>query len=191
MKQIGEIIQESLDLHGQGHPERAFAKACLAFQETIRKKTGKDELALVDYKTFIDEHWELLSFMAFPLINTPYLDQQFVIREISLNPRRSYTIKEIVVHLLTYTLRHGSPPSDMRFLAANKFDVSNGRLFIPSTLITGLLALAVVHPVNADGEIGDRYWISISDFKMFIDELWGRLDLAERIRKFHQTPEWV
>jgi hypothetical protein len=29
------------------------------------------------------------------------------------------------------------------------------------------------------------YWISISDFKMFISELFGRQDLAERIMKFY------
>jgi hypothetical protein len=187
MKKIGGIVQESIDLMERGHFENSFVTACVAFQETIKKSLEKEELALFDYKNFIDEHWDLLFFICFPVIKTPYLEEQFVIKEISLNPRRTHTIKEIVVFLLTYVLRNGRMPPEIKFFTANNFEVNDDTLFVPSTLLSGILAITVVHPINRDEKIGDKYWISISDFKMFISELWGRMDLAERVRKFYLT----
>ena len=142
-------------------------------------------MILFDYKRFIDEHWDLLVFMRLPQTKSPFLEVQFVIKEISLNPRRDYAIKEIVVYLLTYALRNERMPYDMKFFAGNDFEKNHNTLFIPNSLISGLLDLVVVHPVNKDEKIPDKYWISISDFKMFVSELWGRIDLAERIRKFY------
>ncbi len=187
MKTIGEIVKESIDLMERGHSDKAFVRACFALNETIKKTCGKDELTLFDYKEFIDEYWDLLFFMSFPIITSPYLDVQFVIKEISLNPRRSYSVKEIVVFLLTYALRNGRMPSDIKFFTANNFEKNNDKLFIPSTLLSGVLGLVIVHPINKKEKIPDKYWVSISDFKMFISELWGRIDLAERVRKFYLT----
>ncbi len=187
MKKVGEIVQESIDLMERGHFENSFATACVAFQETIKKAYEKEELTLFDYKSFIEEHWDLLFFIGFPVISSPYLDVQFVIKEISMNPRRSYTLKEIVVYLLTYTLRNERMPFDIKLFGENYFEVNGERLFVPNTLLSGILAITVVHPVNKNEKIGDKYWIGLSDFKMFISELWGRIDLAERVRKFYLT----
>lgn len=184
-EKIGEMIQESIDLMERGLYEKAFARVAFVCQETIKKDLEKDELILSDYKNFIDEHWHLISFMCFPRSKSPYLDLQFVIKEISLNPRRNYTVKEIAVYLLTYTLKHKKNPSDISFFSGSNFEVNNNRLFIPGTYVSGLLGLMVVHPVNKDESIPDKYWINISDFKMFVSELWGRIDIAERVRKFY------
>ncbi len=187
MQKNGELIQESIDLIERGLYDKAFATACTTCQQTIKKDSGKDDLILVDFKGFIDEHWDLLVFMCFPDSKTPYLDVQFVIKEISLNPRRSYTIKEVTVYLITYVLKTGKLPPDITFFAGNNFEKNNQRLFIPSTLVSGLIALLIVHPSNKDEEIPDKYWINILDFKMFVSELWGRIDLAKRVRKFYLT----
>lgn len=187
MAKISETIQESIDLMERGLYEKAFTKAALVCRETIKKDLEKDELTLSDYKNFVDEHWGLISFMCFPHSKSPYLDLQFVIKEISMNPRRNYTLKEIVVYLLTYALKYKKLPPDMTFFAGNNFEKNNNRLFIPGTFVSGLLGLMVVHPVNKNEEIPDKYWINISDFKMFVSELWGRIDIAERVRKFYLT----
>jgi hypothetical protein len=187
MKTIGETVQESIDLMERGLYNKAFAIACLACRETIKKQSGKDDLILFDYKSFVDEHWDLLVFMSFPQIKSPFLDVQFVIKDISMNPRRDYTIKEIVVYLLTYALRQKRMPPDITFFSGRTFEKNNDRLFIPGTLVSGILGLIIVHPVNKKEQIPDKYWINISDFKMFISELWGRIDLAERVRKFYLT----
>lgn len=187
MKTIGEIVQDSIDLMERGLYEKSFALACIACSETIKKAHEKEDLILFDYKSFIGEYWDLIVFMSFPQTKSPFLEVQFVIKEISLNPRRDYTIKEIVVYLLTYALRNQRLPSDIKFFAGNDFEKNNNTLFIPNSLISGLLDLVVVHPVNKEETISDEYWLTISDFKMFVSELWGRIDLAERVRKFYLT----
>jgi hypothetical protein len=186
MKTIGENVQEAIDFMESGLYENAFRVACFALEATLKKELDKEELALLDYKDFVNDHWKLISFMCLPGVNSHYLETQFVIREISLNPHRDYTVKEIVIFFITYVLKNGKLPPDITFASGNNFDKKDGKLLVPSTLVSGLLGLIVLHPVNKNETIPDKYWINISDFKMFISELWGRIDLAERVRKFYR-----
>ena len=187
MKKVGEIVRDAIDLTERGFAEKAFATACLACCETIKKSVEKDELVLFDYKSFVDENWDLISFMCFPNAASPYLDLQFMIKEISMNPRRNYTLKEITVYLLTYAVKNRRIPTDIKFHNGIKFEKSDEKLFIPESLLRGLLGLIVVHPANKREQIPNKYWITIADFKMFVSELWGRKDIAERVRKFYLT----
>ncbi|MCO6511177.1 MAG: hypothetical protein J5I65_10345 [Aridibacter famidurans] len=182
---VGTLVKEAADLNEGGLSSQAFLRACDALRLTIAKASGSDDPRLPELRNVIDEHWELIRFMSFPGIDSPYVDLPVVIREISLNPRRKYTSKEIVLHLVSQTLRLRQVPEGFGFTSSIHFEMKGDVLLTPVTLISGLLAFSVVHPVNASEEIPDKYWISISDFKMFISEFWGRMDLAVRIRRFY------
>ncbi|MCM3876379.1 MAG: hypothetical protein NEA02_08165, partial [Thermoanaerobaculia bacterium] len=52
-------------------------------------------------------------------------------------------------------------------------------------LVWGLIASVVFAPVNAGESIPDNYWISVADFKMFISEVWGRIDIPKRVIRFY------
>jgi hypothetical protein len=65
------------------------------------------------------------------------------------------------------------------------FEVHDGRLWMPSGLVRGLLGSVIFNQVNQGETIAEDCWISISDFRMFVSELFGRQDLAERIMKFY------
>jgi len=185
MTSIGELVSEAVDLNERALSEKAFVASCNALRQTLVKHAGKEDPGLVDLKAFIDEHWELIFFMSFPSASSPFLDVKFVIKEISLNPRRKYTIKELVVYLVSSTLRSGRLPEDIGLTGSNDFEKKDGKLLVPVTLTSGLLAFTVVHPANKNEAIADKYWVSIADFKMFVSELWGRIDLAERVRRFY------
>ena len=185
MKSVGKLVMEAADLNERGQSAAAFDAACAAFGTTLTAANGKEDPALPDLKAFVDKHWELIRFLSFPAVNTPYIDLPLVIREISLNPRRRYTAKEIVVFMISHSLRIGGLPEGFGFTRANRFEKKNETLFVPVTLVSGLLAFVVVYPGNRAEKADDKYWISIADFRMFISELWGRMDLAERIRKFY------
>lgn len=187
METVGESVREAIDLMENGRYQKAFGHTCRAVASTVQKQLDlHDAPSLVDYKQFIGENEELVRFICFPSVNSNYLETRFTIREISLNPHRDYTIKEVIVFFLTYGLKHGRLPADIMFSGKNNFEKRDGKLLVPHTLVSGLLALVVVHPVNSDQAIPDEYWINISDFKMFVSELWGRIDIAERIRKFYR-----
>ena len=93
--------------------------------------------------------------------------------------------EEIVLLVLSQTLKTGRFPNEFAVNSTGTFEVKQGKLFLPIGLINGLLGSVIFNAVNKDETIGEKYWISISDFKMFISEFWGREDLAERIIKFY------
>ncbi|REJ79476.1 MAG: hypothetical protein DWQ47_01690 [Acidobacteria bacterium] len=180
---VGELVKDSADHNEQGRSSEAFLSACEALRATVRKISGNGDPRLPELKVVVDENWELIRFLSFPKVDSLYVDLPIVIRDISLNPRRKYTPKEIVIHLVSQTLRLGRMPDGFGFTRNAGFEKNGGTLLVPVNLISGILAFSVVHPVNGSESVPDKYWISISDFKMFISELWGRIDLAERIRK--------
>lgn len=182
---VGALVKEAADLNEEGRASEAFLRTCEALKETVRKISGNGDPRLPELRNVLDEHWELIRFMSLPEIESQYVDLPLVIREISLNPRRKYTTREIVLHLVSQTLRQGALPDGFGFTRSGHFEKQGDVLLAPVTLISGLLAFSVVHPVNRSEEIPDKYWIAISDFKMFISEFWGRMDLAVRIRKLY------
>jgi hypothetical protein len=86
---------------------------------------------------------------------------------------------------LRETLRTGTLPAEFAFNPVSKFEVATGTMLLPRGLVNGLLGSVIFNEVNKNETIGEKYWMNISDFKMFISELWGRADLAERIRRFY------
>lgn len=184
-KRVGDLVKEAADLNEEGRSSEAFRKACEALKETVSKASGNGDPRLPELRGAIEEHWELIRFLSFPGIDSQYVELPIVIREISLNPRRRYTSKEIVIHLVSNTLRNGALPDGFGFSRDPRFVKEGETLLVPVTLVSGLLTFAVVHPVNEGEEVPEKYWLAISDFRMFISELWGRMDLAQRIRKFY------
>ncbi|MCY7376892.1 MAG: hypothetical protein LH472_13110 [Pyrinomonadaceae bacterium] len=179
MKTVSELVQETIDLMEKGLFDAAFQTAGAAFEATAEKasETG-------NYREIVDEYWRVISFMGFPHLTFSHLEIPIVIKEISPNPR-SYSLKELVVFVLTDTLRNGKLPENVELTAVGGFEKRGGRLLIPTNLTFGLLGYAIFNPINKDEVISDKYWLNISSFKMFIAEFFGRIDLAERIVKFH------
>ena len=189
MKSNGELVKTAIDLMEDGFYADAFVIVCASLKATLQKSFGNEALTLSDYKKFIDDNWNLISFMCLPNVKTQFLEKHFMIKEISLNPNRDFTIREIVVFLIIQTLKIGRLPAGIAFSSRIDFDKKDEKLFVPSTLVSGLLGLIIVHPVNENETLPDNYWINISDFKMFISELWGRIDVAERVLKFYREKD--
>jgi hypothetical protein len=92
---------------------------------------------------------------------------------------------EIISLVVNRTLQLEMMPAEFGFNSAGEFEIKDDKMLLPIGLICGLLGSVIFHPSNADETIGDQYWISISDFKWFVSELFGRQDLADRIMKFY------
>lgn len=185
MKTIGQLVEEAVDFMGRGLYVEAFVPTCEAIGETVKKAFEKEASTEMDYKKFLAENWELISFMgmrrALPLpMNIP-----FGLKRIVPSFNVHHGAEEIILMLMQETLANGKMPAEFAFNRAGVFEIKNEKLLLPSALVCGLLGSVIFHPVNKDQTIPDKYWINISDFKMFISELWGRRDLAERIMKFY------
>ncbi|HKX83734.1 MAG TPA: hypothetical protein VJL58_05925 [Pyrinomonadaceae bacterium] len=179
-------MQEAIDFINSGSHERAFVPTAMAIEATAKKAYQIASVSDSDFDRFFTENWQLIAFMGMPRalplpMNIPYGLKRLV---------PSFDIhcgaKEIVSLAVTLTLRSGRMPAEFAFNSAGKFELKGGNLLLPSGSVCGLLGSVIFHTSNKDESIGDHYWINISDFKMFVSELFGRRDLADRILRFYR-----
>jgi hypothetical protein len=185
MNTVGQYIQDAVDFMNSGSYEMAFVPTAQAIEATARKAYEKESLSEADFHRFFKENWPLITFMgmtrALPLpMNIP-----FGLKRIMPSFNVHHGAEEIVSLSIIETLKFNKMPAGFTFNSTGQFEVKNGRLLLPSGLICGLLGSVIFHPTNKNEVIGEKYWINISDFKMFVSELFGRKDLADRIMKFY------
>jgi hypothetical protein len=185
METVGEYVQEAVDFMNSGFALRAVAPTAHAIEATLRKSLGKESLSEADYQRFLKENWQLIVFMGMPRAFPLPLNIPFGLKRIYPSFNVLHGAEEIVLLVVGETLKFGRIPAAFDFNSAGRFEIKDGKLFLPPGLVNGLLGSVIFHPVNTGETIGEKYWMNISDFKMFISELWGRADLAERIMKFY------
>ncbi len=182
---VGQNVQEAVDLMERGLYEIAFATTCAAINETIKKTVGKSDLSDGDYQRFVRENWRLISFMSLPKALPLPMNIPFGLKRIVPKFNVHHGAEEIILLVINQTSLIGKLPPEFAFNFNGLFEVKKDKFFLPNTLLGGLLGIIIVQPINKDETIPDKYWMNIADFKMFTSELWGRIDLAERIMKFH------
>lgn len=184
MKQVGELVQEAIEAMESGATESAFATTCAAIETTLKKSLETDELSAGDYQKFIRQHWRLLAFTGLPRALPMPLDVDFKVKTV-LHGFNLSGAEELVLHLVRQTAATGRLPAQFKFHSGAAFEIHGHQIFIPVTLVGGLVGIVIFQTVNKGESVPDKYWINISDFKMFISEFWGRIDLAERIMNFY------
>ena len=186
METVGEYVQEAVDFMNSGAFLRAVAPTACAIEATIGKSLEKVALSEDDYKRFLKQNWSLVTFMGMPRALPLAMNVPFGMKRIVPSFNVHHGAEEIILLVIRETLKFGRLPAEFAFNSTGAFEVKNGKMLLPRGLVNGLLGSVIFHPVNKDETIGEKYWMNISDFKMFISELWGRQDLAERIMKFYQ-----
>ncbi|MGI8789016.1 MAG: hypothetical protein ACR2HG_14835 [Pyrinomonadaceae bacterium] len=184
MKRVGELIEETIEAMEMGATDAAFALTCAAIQETLKKSLETEDLTGGDYQRFVKQHWQLISFMGLPCALPMPLNVDFKLNTI-LHGFRVSGAEELILHLVRQTAVMSRTPAQFKFHSGSAFEIRGQQIFIPATLIGGLVGIVIFQPENKGESVSDKYWINISDFKMFISEFWGRIDLAERIMNFY------
>jgi hypothetical protein len=96
-------------------------------------------------------------------------------------------IEDIIYHVIRCSLIHSD--ENAAKIVWNK-DIAlgqdqHGNLVLNENLVWGLVSAVVFAPVKKGETIPETYWLRIREFRNFIPELWGRIDLAKRIVKFY------
>ena len=186
MQTVGQLVQETIDCMNSGFKTRAVTPAAHAIELTLQKSLARENLSEDNYKKFLKENWQLIVFMGMPRALPLPLNVPFGVKRNFPAFNVHHGAEEIVALILHETLRSGRMPAAFAFNSNGKFEMKDGKLHLPPGMVNGLLGSVIFHPVNREETIGEKYWMSISDFKMFVSELWGRRDLAERIMKFYK-----
>jgi hypothetical protein len=178
MDQVGELVRQAADLVNSGSADAAYPPAATAVAATAAR-SGES------LNGFVRRNWELISFMGLPNALPIPLSLPFSIKKVIPWFGVHSGAEEIVRLVLSETLRNGSLLPAVTVGTRGVFEVSEGRLRLPVGLLNGILGSVIFDPANRNETIEGDYWIAIADFKMFISELWGRRDLAERIIRFY------
>lgn len=184
MKTVSSLVQETVDFTDRGLFEIAFVYVCAAVAETVKKVFEKENLNELDYKRFLEENHKLISFMGVPNV-LPEIENSACLPNSVPSLRTSYPVADFLFQVVHQTAVSGKLPASFVFNSNISSETNAGKILLPANLIWGLLASVIFHPVNKDEKIPDKYWFSLADFKMFISELWGRRDLAEKVMKFY------
>jgi hypothetical protein len=185
MQTIGHLVQETIDFLNSGFKTRSMTPTAQAIEGTMKKAFAKENLSPDDYKKFLKQNWQLIVFMGMPRALPLPLNVTFGVKRIFPSFNVHQGADDIISLILRETLKNGRMPDGFAFNSEGKFEMKDGKLLLPPGLVNGLLGSVIFNPVNREESIGEKYWMSISDFKMFISELWGRADLAGRIMKFY------
>lgn len=185
MKSIGQLIEETINLSDRGIPEYAFYTACEALNQTAQKVYEGKNIAEPAFQTFIRANWRLIAFMGIPSTESIPANLPFGLRRAIPSLIIPNLAEEIIIYAVRHTLATKRLPAEIGFSKFGGISVENERLLFPKSLLFGILSCIILNPVNKSESIPDNYWISIWDFKMFISELWGRMDIAERVMKLY------
>ena len=184
MENVGQIVQEAIDLMNSGAHDAAMLPTARAIAATRAKET-EAEPGELEIERFLKENWPLITFMGMPQALPLPMNIPFALKRIVPAFNSLHGAPEIISLVVNRTLQLGLMPAEFGFNSTGTFEINDGKMLLPIGLVCGLLGSVIFNPSNAGESIGDRHWISISDFKMFVSELFGRKDLAERIMKFY------
>jgi len=185
MTGVGPIVQDAIDLMNRGSYDAAMLPTANAIAITTAKEAGKEAAGELDIDRFLKDNWPLITFMGMPRALPLPMNIPFALKRIIPAFNSLHGAPEIISLVVNRTLQLGLMPAEFGFNSTGTFEIKSGKMLLPIGLVCGLLGSVIFQPANAGETIGDEYWISISDFKMFVSELFGRKDLADRIMKFY------
>jgi hypothetical protein len=185
MVSVGRRVQEAIDHMGKGETALALTAACIAVDVTAQRYSGASRSSSRDFKKFVKDHLWLITYVGFPGLMASTVRIPFVHPDVKPDSAGTVGVEDIIYHVIRCSLVHADEKAAKitwnRVLGLGLDQ--NGNLVLNQSLVWGILAAVIMSPVNQGEHVPETYWLSVADYKMFISELWGRLDLAKRIIK--------
>ena len=184
---IGYRIKEAIDYMDQGKIELALTPTCIALDMTAQSYYAKQNSSKKDYKNYVKEYFWLITYMGLPGILSNSLKIPFIHPNVALDADGFCSLEEIIYHVIRCGLVHSTgvdPKIKWNNVISLGLDES-GNLLLSSKLIWGLIGSVIFSDINNNQKIDDIYWISIADFKYFINDAWGKSNIPKKIVKIY------
>ena len=184
---VGRRIQEAIDHMGKGETMLALTPACIALDITSQRHAGLKRSSRSSFKRFVQENLWLITYVGFPGLMASTVRVPFVHPDVKPDAAGCVGIEDIIYHVIRCSLIHSDEKnSKIRWNDAIALGLDqDGNLVLNNGLIWGLVSAVVFSPSNKDESVPEQYWLQVGMFRMFISELWGRIDLAKKFVKFH------
>ena len=178
---IGRRVQEAIDYMEKGEFELALTPTAIAIDCTAKAYYGKDKHSGKNYKSFLQENLKIIQFLGLPGIMLDELILPIEFPEISAEPLK---LSDFIYHYIRCNLIHDTGLTDrVVFHRRVAFGVIDEKLYLSYKLIWGLLGTVIICPVNKGENVPEFYWFAMDEFRYFVNDLWGRMDIIERVMK--------
>jgi hypothetical protein len=193
---VGNSVRKAIDDWEQGELESAMLHACNAIDGTAKKlypSLGSN----ARFTQFLRENYDKFGPMGVPGINL--METRFPVRvERPKTAGGKPDIADVIYGIHRCAHGHGSelpdgfellrdaagPPGYTRML------IAKGKIRLSDRVIFGLLAVAVLSPVNIGQTVPDGYHLTFGGkVKLLINEWWGRAADFDSIAAQEQLPQ--
>ena len=187
MVSVGDRVKEAIDWMARGNLAQALSSVSIALDMTAQRHAGTDRSGHAIRKRFIQDYLWLIAHLGFPGGISPTASDPFADHNVKAGAVGTVGAEEIIDHVVRCGLsRSDGKPSKVAWKKAIALGRDEeGNLVLNEGLVWGLVSAVVFAPVNRSESVPEEYWLQVGQFRMFISELWGRVDLAKRIVKFH------
>lgn len=177
---VGESVRHAIDEWERANLEAAMLHACNAVDGTSRKVFPK----LRNHHRFtqlLREHYAILGPMGVPGINLA--DTRFPVRvRHPTAPGGQADIADVIYGIHRCSHNHGDELPDGFELIPNaagplgytRMELQRGKFRMSDRIIFGLLAVAVLNPMNSGQSVPAGYRLTYGKQVMPINEWWGR-----------------
>ncbi|VEA63162.1 Uncharacterised protein [Serratia plymuthica] len=181
MAGIGYSVRKSIDDFGLGDLDGAMMHACNAFDGTSRKLHPEMQKHHRRFTQTLRDHYHIFGPMALPNIN---LEETFWPAKVSDRQKTTDRpdIADLVYGIHRCTHGHGDElPEGFELIpdASNQVNTTSiiasaGKIRLSDRTIFGLLAIAVLCPLNSGLRVPDGYHLTFAGEVLMINDWWGR-----------------
>jgi len=181
MAGIGYSVRKSIDDFGLDDLDGAMMHACNAFDGTSRKLHPEMQKHHRRFTQTLRDHYHIFGPMALPNIN---LEETFWPAKVSVRQKTTdrLDIADLVYGIHRCTHGHGDElPEGFELIpdASNQVNTTSiiasaGKIRLSDRTIFGLLAIAVLCPLNSGLRVPDGYHLTFAGEVLMINDWWGR-----------------
>jgi len=189
---VGMSVQKAIDEWEQGSQEAAMLHACNAVDGTSRK-VYKDLGSNARFTRFVRENYDIFGPMALPGVDLTSTRWPVKVKAPKA-PGGQPDIADIIYGIHRCSHGHGDELPDGFDLLPDASGpdrhtrclIEKGKVRLSDRTIFGLLAIAVLSPVNTDQSVPDGYHLTFGGNAFPIKEWWGRradfLDVVKQVQ---------
>ncbi len=193
---IGDSIRKSIEDWQAGELEAAMLHACNAIDGTAKKAYPNIQGSNLRFTQLLRDNYNVLGPMGAPGINL--VETRFPVKVAKPKaPGGQPDMADVIYGIHRCTHGHGDELPNGFELIPNaggppkytKMEFTRGTARFSDRLIFGLLAVAVLSPVNQDQAVPDGYYLTFGAEKLVINEWWGRVaDFSAVVARGEKMP---
>lgn len=180
---IAKRVKSAIDHWEKGEVELALTDACIAVDATSMKYYNLQKSKGSEYKRFLKEFMWLITYSGLPGLMSQNIQLPRGKLSIPDVTGDTISIEQLIYHVVRCDLVH-SNSIDPNIVFSNHLTIGidGDKVLISRRIVWGILHAVIFNTSNADERIDEGlYWTSIYDFKMFIDECWGKIHIPKQV----------